>query len=286
MAFCTHCGASLPEGAKFCSSCGASIGAAPPVADDTPASPVPPSEPAAATTSWSPPPAGSAPWTPPSSGQTPPNTSWAPPGSTGAGTSGGGGSSLGIILIVVGALVALILVLAVLRPWQTPTITGNETAAGSGATTGETRGGGETTTEAQRGGDGGSGGSTVADTPSAPPAPIADAPRGGDAIDVGSSVAVTAPTLHRAYLNDEAMAERMYAGRPITVSGVVSSVQLNTGDPTVAVEGNNRFVSVLMTFGPSARGVVASLPKGSTITARCTNIHEIAGTPILQNCRF
>ena len=96
---------------------------------------------------------------------------------------------------------------------------------------------------------------------------------------------VTAQQLWAAYEQNEASAQQAYGGRPLRVSGIVDSVQLGISDePFVTLKTGNMFQSVHLTFANPSDPAITAMRKGNKVTAVCTDVSEVVGTPILKDC--
>lgn len=107
-----------------------------------------------------------------------------------------------------------------------------------------------------------------------------------EALDAGeSATSVTAMELWQAYEQNEAAAQQAYGNRPLRITGKVKSIQLGFSDePYVVMETGNMFQSVQLHFADPSDGSIASLRKGDVVSAICTDISEVVGSPILKGC--
>lgn len=100
-----------------------------------------------------------------------------------------------------------------------------------------------------------------------------------------SATDVTATQLWEAYNQNEAAAQQAYGDRPLRVTGMVDKVQLDFSDkPFVTLESGNMFQSVQLKFANPSDAAITALRKGNQVTAVCTDVSEVIGTPMLKDC--
>lgn len=100
-----------------------------------------------------------------------------------------------------------------------------------------------------------------------------------------SAMDVTATQLWGAYEQNEAAAQQAYGDRPLRITGTVDGVQLNFSDePFVTLATGNMFQSVQLKFADPSDPAIIALRKGQQVTAICTDVSEVIGTPMLSDC--
>lgn len=256
MAFCTHCGTQVPDGARFCPGCGKEVAgvAATPRARDAAAAPTTPGD-------------------RPATFEDPPSR-------------GGGMSALAIL-----ALIAVVVVAVVL--WQQRD--GARPVAGGDNATAIEDGGGDTKTvddepTAVTGGDTpaapvATGGDEAAAGDGTSTGTSDDQPDGVEQPDTGSGEVIPAAAIDSAFSSDRIEAATQYPG-PVTVRGEIVSTSQVGDIPSVGMAGRTRFNSMVVNFAPDQRRLVEAMFKGQVITVRCSNAGSLAGTTILRDCRY
>lgn len=100
-----------------------------------------------------------------------------------------------------------------------------------------------------------------------------------------SATDVTADELWAAYDQNEASAQQAYGNRPLRITGTIDGVQLGISDePFITLKTGNMFQSVQLHLADPSDPTIAALRKGNKVTAVCTGISEVVGTPILKDC--
>ncbi len=98
---------------------------------------------------------------------------------------------------------------------------------------------------------------------------------------------VTAREMFREYQANEARAQQRYDGGPLQVSGEVDGVDLDfLNHPVVKLRTDNEFMSAMVNLVADDQPHAADLNAGDQITVVCERASEIAGTPVLHDCRF
>jgi tRNA_anti-like/Uncharacterised protein family UPF0547 len=96
---------------------------------------------------------------------------------------------------------------------------------------------------------------------------------------------VTARELESAYSANEAAAQKKYGGHLLQVTAVIKSIDLGLGDkPFLVVSGSNQFMGPQLHLSDASQAKASSLAKGQEITAICTSVSEVIGTPLLDGC--
>jgi hypothetical protein len=96
---------------------------------------------------------------------------------------------------------------------------------------------------------------------------------------------VTAMQLWQAYEANEPAAQQAYGDKPLRITGTVDGVQLDFSDePFVTLATGNMFQSVQLQFANPSDPAIPGLRKGNQVTAVCTDVSEVVGTPILDGC--
>ena len=99
-------------------------------------------------------------------------------------------------------------------------------------------------------------------------------------------LAVTATELFNAYDNNEASAQGYFGDRPLLVSGTVEKVTLDfMDDPVVGLRTPNQFMSAQAALAEDAKGQASNFNPGDKVKLLCENISEVAGIPMLKDCR-
>lgn len=102
-----------------------------------------------------------------------------------------------------------------------------------------------------------------------------------------SALKVTASQLAQAYESNEAAAQQNYGDRPLEVSGVIHSIDLDIMDkPFLVLDAAGSFLGAQMHLTEASQARAATLAKGQKVTAVCQKVREIAGTPMLDNCEL
>lgn len=244
MAFCSNCGTELPANARFCHACGIS---------------------AASATSQPPPHASVAP--PRQPGGPPPQAAYP------AARRKPGGAILPVMVVAVALILGIVLwsqrdgtrpISSIDRDPAATSIAKAKTARDAEkAETDE-----EADTDAEAGAD------VTADT-----APTRAAPR-TTSFD-RSGAPVTAALLDTAFINDPAGARSRFPG-PVTVSGVVSSINPEGGAPSLALEGRTYLNTVVAFFDD--RSALLNIVKGGRVTLSCSRAAAFGGMTTIQHC--
>jgi hypothetical protein len=99
-------------------------------------------------------------------------------------------------------------------------------------------------------------------------------------------LAVTAAELYNAYDKNEASAQNYFGMQQLLVSGVVEKVTLDfTDDPVVLLKTPNHFMSAQAALADEAKSDGAKLNPGDEVKLLCKHVTELAGTPMLKQCR-
>jgi len=115
-------------------------------------------------------------------------------------------------------------------------------------------------------------GSAASDNPATPPAEL--------------PIAVTATELFQAYDNNEASAQGYFGSRKLLVSGTVDKVTLDfMDDPVVGLRTPNQFMSAQAALADDAKSEAGNLNPGDKVKLLCADISEVAGIPMLKDCR-
>lgn len=115
--------------------------------------------------------------------------------------------------------------------------------------------------------------SAVAATPAAPPEPPQK---------------VSASGLLKAYKDNEIAANEKYKGKRLIVSARIGSTEAGMGDEPYLVlnaGGEYEFSKPQAHLAEDQHGAAASLKKGQAVTLECIGNSEVAGTPMLKDCR-
>jgi hypothetical protein len=99
-------------------------------------------------------------------------------------------------------------------------------------------------------------------------------------------LAVTAAQLFNAYANNEATAQGYFGDRLLLVSGTVDKVTLDfSDDPVVGLKTPNQFMDAQAALAEDAHDEAGNFNPGDKAELLCEGVSEIAGTPMLKNCR-
>ncbi len=99
------------------------------------------------------------------------------------------------------------------------------------------------------------------------------------------AVDVTAEVLWFAYSENEAAAQQNFGNIPLRITGKIDGVQLDFSDkPFVTLETGNMFQSVHLQFANASDPAITELRKGDEVTAVCTSVSEVVGTPVAKGC--
>lgn len=97
------------------------------------------------------------------------------------------------------------------------------------------------------------------------------------------TIEVTAGEIFDDYQQNEIRANAKYKGKNVIVTGTVSGIDADLMDePVVQLQTSNQFMSVGL--HDISTTVAGGLNKGDTVTAACSEVSEMAGTPVLRGC--
>lgn len=99
----------------------------------------------------------------------------------------------------------------------------------------------------------------------------------------------TAEQITTDYGKNEIRANNLYKNKQFFITGKINSIEAGIDDkPVVSLKtkANYGFNSPLLGFNKIDQVKVADLNKGEKVTFLCTGKSEIAGTPVLGNCKF
>ncbi|HEX4456351.1 MAG TPA: hypothetical protein VIA18_00195, partial [Polyangia bacterium] len=100
-------------------------------------------------------------------------------------------------------------------------------------------------------------------------------------------VSVTAGELYAAYDDNEVSADRLYRGKQLMVSGVISGIDKGAlDDVIVRLRGPSAFQSVMAKIRSSDESSAATLSKGERIDLLCTGSVRILSSPSLDDCKI
>ncbi len=119
---------------------------------------------------------------------------------------------------------------------------------------------------------------TTANNASATTAPKADMP----------AITVTADELLKSYKENELAGDQKYKDKLLIVTGKLDSIQSGIGDsPFILLKagGDMEFNKPQAHFDKSQSADLAKLKKGTAIKIQCTGNGEIAGAPMLKDCK-
>lgn len=281
MQFCPQCGTKAEDGTRFCASCGRALGegsaeAAAPAAGGVAntASSTPPAPPKPATASASP-----YPESPPAKTRWP---LWA-------------GLGLGLLLV------AMIKILPNIDAWGGKPSLEDEVAGGK-AGGGNSSAAAPETPQAEApadaapasepdggfqegnpwGSDPDGGGAAQPPTYNTPNyEPPAAQPTGS-----GAPIVVSPTELAETWRLNSREARGRYAGRAAFIAGRISRIDVRSRTPSVTLEGAKRFDSVILMFQDGSQVDIARLRPGQRLEAKCEEISDFGGMPILRRCSY
>jgi hypothetical protein len=118
------------------------------------------------------------------------------------------------------------------------------------------------------------------ETPTAVAAPVARGPAAAV-----RAPEVSATDLLTAYSRDAALADRTYRDRPLTVTGVVRSIDRNyEGEMVVRLGAGDAFDTVNATLATRNDPVLSGLTKGRAVSLLCVGRGALMGAPLLAGC--
>lgn len=113
---------------------------------------------------------------------------------------------------------------------------------------------------------------------------------GGSAVQTGPRVAqiqATPGEILSAYKENEAAAQMKYGKQVVGITAVIDAIDLGLGDkPYLLLRTGNEFERMHGKLAESHQPRAATLKKGQKIVLLCDNVHELAGTPMADNCTF
>ena len=100
-----------------------------------------------------------------------------------------------------------------------------------------------------------------------------------------AAMPVTATELFAAYEANEQAAQLEYGGRPLEITGTISSIELDLNDePMVSLDGDGFMGEVTLHFDARHASHTSQLTRGQRYTAVCRTLTEIMGAPQLTEC--
>lgn len=114
----------------------------------------------------------------------------------------------------------------------------------------------------------------------------AEAGQAEEATAAIEAIQVTATELVRAYDANEMRAQQTFGDRVLDVTGKVAGIDLGlTNKPTVTLQSDDAFNTVIVRENKAMTAIAADLDKGQTITLRCQGgAAEVMGSPVLKDC--
>ena len=104
---------------------------------------------------------------------------------------------------------------------------------------------------------------------------------------LNSAISVSANELWAAFAQNEVAAQRAFGDQPLLISGAISEISLDfMNEPVVSLRTANQFQSVQLDFDEKDSDAIASLRQGQSIRALCTDLSEVIGTPMLDDCEL
>lgn len=98
---------------------------------------------------------------------------------------------------------------------------------------------------------------------------------------------ITPEKIQKEYDDNEVRADKNFKGKLLIISGTVDKIQSGVKDePFVVFKTKQMFQSPQARFIESEFDKVIELNKGGKISLVCIGAGEVAGTPLLKNCKF
>jgi hypothetical protein len=98
-------------------------------------------------------------------------------------------------------------------------------------------------------------------------------------------ISVSAMELHEEYDKNEVLADELYKGKKLMVSGQVASIDKDLMDNIVLrLKTKNMFQSVSAFTKPEMRSQVVRMSKGENTVVVCRGAGMIVGSPVLRDC--
>ena len=115
------------------------------------------------------------------------------------------------------------------------------------------------------------------------PVAVAGQPAEAPAEQAAPRPELTAAALVAAYEENTVAADNQYKGKPLDVTGVVSSINTDMfGDAYITFKAGNEFMPPQAKF--TDKQAVANLKKGAKVKVSCVGAGDIAKTPMLKDC--
>lgn len=100
-------------------------------------------------------------------------------------------------------------------------------------------------------------------------------------------IEVTARELEAAYAANEAGAQIKYGEKPLLVTAVIRSIDLDFADkPFLVLAGAEMFGGPQAALTETSQALAPSLAKGQKIVLQCSGVGEVVGTPMLKDCEI
>jgi hypothetical protein len=95
-----------------------------------------------------------------------------------------------------------------------------------------------------------------------------------DTADISAAFTVPAPTLMKAFQDNEDKANKQYNDKVVDIRGTVVKIEHNDSTQTVLLDGQSAMGGVICQFEPSHKDELASLRPGQPVTIRgvCTGV--------------
>jgi hypothetical protein len=105
-----------------------------------------------------------------------------------------------------------------------------------------------------------------------------------EAFDKQDAVKVTAAEIVSVYKANEVAGDEKFKGKKIEITGKIESIDSSIGDAPVVRLASDVFMGVMLYDIP--KGEAAKLEKGKDATFVCKGDGELAGAPILRECKI
>lgn len=115
--------------------------------------------------------------------------------------------------------------------------------------------------------------------------PLVDTPVADAAPAEPPPATITARELYRAYDANEAAAQRRFGDRPLTVTGVIKSIELDYSDePFLTLATGEMLATVRAELARAQQAKADGLRKGQSVKLTCASVSELMGSPQLKDC--
>lgn len=100
-------------------------------------------------------------------------------------------------------------------------------------------------------------------------------------------IAVKASQLYREYQQNEVRANKKYAGKTLKVTAIVENIDSSFGDQVVlSLKAPEMFSFMSANIDAESADKASEINKGQQVVLTCESVDEMAGSPILSECRL